>query len=127
MELLICIYVFILGSIFASFIECYSNRALRGESIVKPRSHCENCNHVLSFIELIPILSYIILRGKCIKCKKSIGAISFILEVLTGILFLLVYYRFGISYNTLIGFVIVCLLLSICITKEKIYSFTTLK
>ena len=119
MNILICIYVFILGSIFASFIYCYSNRALKGESIIKPRSHCDNCNHVLTFIELIPIISYIILRGKCIKCKKSIGITSFILEVLTGILFLAVYLRYGISYNTLIGFVIVCLLLSICITDFK--------
>lgn len=124
----IYIFTFFLGSIFASFIHVYVTRLLRNESIVTPRSHCTNCNHTLEWYELIPIISYIIQGGRCRKCSKKIGVDSLVLEVLTGLLFAFVYYRYGFSYDTLIGFVLVLVMMSIFLSdfKEMIILDSTL-
>lgn len=128
MDNLIYLLIFILGTVFASFIHLYVHRMLRGESIVFPRSHCDNCNHVLAWYELIPIVSYIVLGGKCKKCNSKIGVDSLVVEILTGLLFVLVYYVYGFSFRTLLGFVIVLVLISIFISdfKEMIILDSTL-
>ena len=120
--------MFILGSILASFIHVYVTRILKGESIIKPRSHCTNCGHPLRWYELIPIFSYLVQGGKCSKCKAKIGLDSLLSEVLLGLLFVVVYARYGMSYETLIGLVIACMLLSIFISdfREMIILDSTL-
>ena len=57
---MIYIYLFIVGSVFASFIHVYVTRTIKKESIIKPRSHCDMCNHPLKWYELVPVFSYII-------------------------------------------------------------------
>lgn len=119
MELFICLYVFIIGTIFASFINVYVTRTLDGESIVMPGSHCTNCGHMLKWYELIPIISYLVQGGKCRKCHAKIGVDSLIIEIVTGLLFLVVYLKYGISYRTLEGFLIAFVLIAICISDFK--------
>ena len=119
MELIIYIYLFILGSSIASFIHLYVTRTLNEESIVLPRSHCTNCNHMLNWYELIPVFSYLFQRGKCSKCNDKIGADSFICELILGLLYMLVYYVYGLSFNLVIGLVIATTLLSVCISDFK--------
>lgn len=122
------VFIFIIGTVLASFIHVYVTRLLRGESIISPRSHCINCNHALKWYELIPIISYIMQKGKCKKCGSKIGIDSLLSEILLGTLFVIVYARYGASYETLIGFVISCMLLSIFISdfKEMIILDSTL-
>ena len=122
------LFVFVLGTIFASFIHLYVLRLIRGESIVAPRSHCDKCNHTLKWYELIPIVSFVVLHGKCRVCKEKIGYSSLIAEIFLGFSFALVYLIYGYSYETLIGFVIACTLLSIAISdfKEMIILDSTL-
>lgn len=122
------ILIFMLGAIFASFIHLYVNRTLKGESIVKPRSHCDNCGHQLKWYELIPILSFIIQKGKCSKCKSKIGIDSLLTEILTGTLFVISYTKYGWSYETILGFIISMILISIFISdfKEMIILDSTL-
>ena len=67
----ILIYLFILGLFVGSFYNVVALRLSKNESIVFPGSHCVNCDHKLSWYELIPVFSYIGLRGKCKKCKIS--------------------------------------------------------
>jgi len=124
----IYIFVFILGTILASFIHVYVTRLLRGESIIKPGSHCINCNHFLKWYELIPVISFLIQKGRCRKCNFKIGIDSFILELLTGLLFVIVYTVFGFSFKTVLGFVIVLLLISVFLSdfKEMIILDSTL-
>ncbi len=110
------ILVFIFGTVFASFIHLYATRLLRGESIIRPRSHCPKCNHVLSWYELVPIISYLVQRGRCKKCNSKIGTDSLAVEIATGLLFVLVYAVYGLSYETLIGFVLVLVMMSIFVT-----------
>ena len=126
--MLIYIFMFILGSILASFIHVYVTRLLRGESIINPRSHCINCNHQLKWYELIPIVSYIVQKGKCTKCGSKIGIDSLLYEILLGTLFVIVYARYGFTYNTLIGLIIAIMMISIFISdfKEMIILDSTL-
>ena len=65
------IFLFILGIILGSFYNVVATRIPNGESIIKPGSHCTNCYHLLKWYELIPLVSYIIQRGKCRKCYKK--------------------------------------------------------
>lgn len=94
MEILYTIYFFIFGTILGSFYNVVGYRLPRGESLIKPRSHCTNCNHVLTPIELIPILSFLIQGGKCKNCKQKISWFYTIFEFLTGILFVISYIIF---------------------------------
>ena len=72
MDYLYAIYFFILGTILGSFYNVVGYRLPRGESLITPRSHCTNCNHELTALELIPIFSFLFQGGKCKKCKSHL-------------------------------------------------------
>ena len=115
MELLI----FILGTIFGSFYLVWATRLPKGEDILKTRSKCDNCGHTLKWYNLIPIFSYIFQKGKCPYCHKKINPENIIVEIVTGLLFLICYLLYGISYNFFIGLIIVSLLILIFISDFK--------
>ncbi len=115
----IYIIVVLLGTIFASFLHLYVERTLKGESIITPRSHCDYCNHVLKWYEMIPVLSFIMQRGRCNKCSKKLDISMFFTELITGLLFLLVYIIYGFTYKTILGFIIVLIMISICLSDFK--------
>lgn len=73
--------------------------------IVLKRSHCPSCGHQLSAWENVPLFSYLALRGKCRACKTPISVQYPLVEALTGLLFALVVWRFGLSYQALAGLV----------------------
>ncbi|MBZ2202382.1 MAG: prepilin peptidase [Lentilactobacillus buchneri] len=81
---MIIFFRFFLGTSLASFIYLAVTRQLRCESIIFPRSHCDNCNQALAPYDLIPIISYICLMGKCRYCQKSIPFFSVLFELLLG-------------------------------------------
>ncbi|KXS49491.1 MAG: hypothetical protein BHK79_01035 [Halanaerobium sp. MDAL1] len=83
--------IFILGLIIGSFLNVVIYRLPEGKSIVYPPSHCPDCGHKLSPLELIPVLSYIFLRGKCKSCRTDISIRYPIIELLTGIIFIINY------------------------------------
>ena len=87
--------IFILGLIIGSFLNVVIHRLPREESVVYPASHCTNCGHQLSPLELIPIFSYIFLRGKCKSCGAEISIRYPLVELLTGIIFILNYIYFS--------------------------------
>ncbi|HIU40836.1 MAG TPA: prepilin peptidase, partial [Candidatus Aphodocola excrementigallinarum] len=68
-EIFNCIMIFIIGLIFGSFYNVVGYRLPNNMSIVFPASHCPKCNHKLKFYELIPVFSYMFLKGKCKACK----------------------------------------------------------
>lgn len=104
--LVILLYLFILGLFVGSFYNVVALRLCKNESIIFPGSHCVNCNHRLAWYELIPVFSYLFLRGKCKKCRIHISIQYPLIELITGILFALSFYIFGFSYNTLISIVV---------------------
>jgi len=89
MNVFCLIILFILGSSSASFLSVVAVRSHRSESLIYPRSHCDNCKNNLGFIELIPIFSYIFLKGKCKHCHELIDRTSFISEIFLGCLFVI--------------------------------------
>lgn len=113
------IFTFILGAVLASFMHVYVTRLLNEESIVKPRSHCTKCGHFLRWYELIPIVSYLIQKGRCRECKSKIGIDSLLIEIFTGLLFVLTFSVYGFSYKTLLGFVIVLIMVSVFLSDFK--------
>lgn len=80
---------FLYGICIGSFLGVVIYRLPEGTSITKGRSYCDSCQHTLSWYDLIPLFSYLTIRGKCRYCKKSIGISSLGFELLTGLLFML--------------------------------------
>lgn len=116
MNFLYLIIFFILGTLFGSFFTVIGLRLPNHEDFIKTRSHCDTCNHELSLLDMIPILSYLFLRGKCRYCHSEINSLSTYMEIFTGILFALSFYVFGFSYELLIALGIVAMLIIISIS-----------
>lgn len=87
MNTIIYAIIFIMGTVFGSFLTLAVYRVPLKQDILYTRSYCPNCNHRLEFLDLIPVLSYIFLGGKCRYCGKKIRIRYLIYEVLTGTLF----------------------------------------
>ena len=118
----VLLLVFIIGLCIGSFLNVVILRALSNESIVFPASKCQKCQHKLLWWHNIPILSYILLRGKCGFCGEKISIQYPVVEFLTGVVFVLVFLKFGISWDTLFALVIGSLFIVIAGTdwKEKV-------
>lgn len=106
MEIIYTIFTFILGCIFGSFFNVVGYRMPLGLSIISPGSFCPKCKHNLKWYELIPVLSYLIQRGKCRKCHGKISIIYPVVELTTGILFATSYFIFGFSYEFFIAIIV---------------------
>ena len=116
MEKLYLIIFFIFGSIMGSFYHALATRLSNGLSIVKPASHCEKCNHILKWYELIPVVSYLIQGGKCRNCKIQLPISYFLMEICTGILFAVCYHVFDNPLEITIALVFVSCLITIIIS-----------
>ncbi len=110
---------FIIGLFFGSFYYVVGLRIPKKESIVYPPSHCPKCKHKLEWFELIPVLSYIFLLGKCRKCKQKISITYPLVELVTGLLFAHVYHVFGMSIDMLFALIFISGLLIIIIADFK--------
>jgi len=102
MEKIIAAVLFLLGSIFGSFANVCIWRLPREESIVWPPSHCIHCQKPLKFWHLLPIISWLILRGKCGMCGGKIPVRYPLVELSTGVLFALIGWQWGLSVETLV-------------------------
>jgi len=103
----------ILGLLVGSFLNVCIHRVPLGMSIVRPASRCPRCGFELRWYQNVPILSYLLLRGKCASCKVRISIRYPMVEALTGLLFLLVFHCFGISWATPVYWVFVATLVVI--------------
>lgn len=90
MDLFFYLLLFIIGTLFGSFYTLAIYRIPKRQDIIHTHSYCPNCNHKLGFLDLIPILSYVFLKGKCRYCKNRIRPRYLIIELLSGILFLMI-------------------------------------
>ncbi len=101
MDIFLYIIIFIMGTLFGSFYTLAIYRIPNKIDITHTHSFCPNCNHKLGFFELIPVLSYIFLGGKCKQCKQKIRPRYLIIEILSGIVLVLLAKGFNISYSNL--------------------------
>ena len=98
MNTFFCIMIFIMGTFFGSFFTLAVYRLPLKKDITHERSFCPKCNHRLEALDMIPIFSYIFLGGKCRYCKEPIRPRYLILEILSGIVFLVGYLSFKMNY-----------------------------
>ena len=101
MNILLYIIIFIMGTVFGSFFTLAVYRIPKGQDITHTHSYCPNCQHKLGFLDLIPVFSYLFLRGKCRYCKEKIRPRYCILEILSGITFVVIAYLMNIDIHNL--------------------------
>jgi len=102
-----------LGAIVGSFLNVCIYRIPAGKSIIRPSSHCPGCKHPVRFYDNIPILSYLILGGKCRHCKTKISIQYPIVELLTALAALILFLRYGMSWTCLFYFLFTAALIAI--------------
>ena len=118
-EILQGIYVFAVGAAIGSFLNVCIGRWPEGLSVVKPRSRCPKCGHQIKASENIPILSWLMLRGKCSNCHERISIQYPIVELLVGLIWLDAYGHLGMTFTAFRAAVFVTVLLGIAITDAK--------
>ncbi|MBZ4662427.1 MAG: peptidase [Caloramator sp.] len=129
METTYFIFSIIFGLIIGSFLNVCIYRIPREESIAYPPSHCTNCGYRLRWYDLIPVISYILLKGRCRSCRQRISIIYPIIEIMTATLFGLLYLKFGISISFFKYAVLFCFLIvigTIDYLTQDVYFNTTL-
>ena len=117
------IFIFILGLIIGSFLNVVICRLETKESIFFARSKCPQCGAVLKWHDLIPVISFLIQKGKCQYCKKKISWQYPVVELLTGLIFLLIFNKFGFE-DLLVScflFLVSCFLIIIFVYDLKYY------
>lgn len=118
--------IIVLGLVIGSFLNVCIHRIPREESIAFPPSHCTSCNHKLSYLDLVPVISYIFLRGKCRYCGEKISIRYPLIECLNGIFYLLIYLKFGVTLITIKYCIFVSFLIVISmIDFDTQYVFTS--
>ena len=113
MDMYFTIVLFLIGVCLGSFFNVCIYRIPNKKSIVNPPSHCYNCKTRLKPLDLVPILSWSLLRGKCRHCGQKISLRYTLVELLTGILFVLVYSIYGLKIVSLYYIVLISLLVII--------------
>lgn len=113
--------IFVFGLAFGSFLNVCVYRLPLGLSVVKPGSACPNCKRPIAFYDNIPVLGWLLLRGRCRKCKAKISPRYLVVELLTATLFLACYFYFGFTLATLkycvFGFLVLGLIFTDAETK----------
>jgi leader peptidase (prepilin peptidase)/N-methyltransferase len=104
------------GLVIGSFLNVCIYRIPRDESIAFPSSHCTTCGHSLQALDLIPVFSYIFLRGKCRYCKSKISPRYMLVETLHSLLYMIVVAHFGLTIES----IIYCFLSSIMLVLTMI-------
>ena len=105
--------VFFLGAIIGSFLSVCIYRLPRNQSIVTPRSACPECRETIGWYDNIPLLSFLLLKGRCRNCRTSIPFRYPIVEIINGLGYLAIYWRFGSSWLALAYGVLVSALIVI--------------
>ncbi len=109
-------FFFIYGLVFGSFYNVVGLRVPKKESIVSPPSHCTVCDRRLTAMDLIPVGSYLFLRGKCRRCGTKISAVYPLMELATGVLFALAFYYSGFSIELLVALLFISMLVIITVS-----------
>ncbi|MGG0663656.1 prepilin peptidase [Viridibacillus arvi] len=116
MIIVYALFFFIFGLVFGSFFNVVGLRLPKGESIVRPPSHCTNCQRQLTARDLVPVLSFLFLKGKCRNCDAKIHWVYPLMEFLTALLFALAYLELGLKPELIIALLFISLLIIITVS-----------
>ncbi|GGL40907.1 prepilin peptidase [Sporolactobacillus putidus] len=116
MSILISIYILTLGLVLGSFYNVVGLRVAGGQSIISPPSHCPSCGRRLTIRDLVPVFSYLFLRGRCRTCHQKISPIYPIVEASTGLLFLFSFLWTASIEEMLCGWLLASLLMIVLVT-----------
>jgi leader peptidase (prepilin peptidase) / N-methyltransferase len=108
--------VALVGLIFGSFLNVCIVRVPRRESVVSPGSHCPGCGHSIRWHDNIPVLSYALLRGRCRDCGQRISLLYPVVEILTAVIFVLEFWRYGLTLEFVKGLVFAMVLIVLIFT-----------
>jgi leader peptidase (prepilin peptidase)/N-methyltransferase len=116
------IVAFLFGLLIGSFLNVCIHRWPRGRSVVRPRSHCVRCRHIIAWYDNIPVLSYILLGGRCRHCKRHISIRYPLVELATGVLFCYLVWTLGATAAALKACVFTAMLLALvfCDLEKRI-------
>jgi len=104
---------FLFGGLIGSFLNVCIGRIPNGESIVTPSSHCPKCKVPIAFYDNLPLLSFILLRGRCRSCRAPISPRYLFVEFLTALLAVALFHWFGVSFSFLVSFIFAAALIVI--------------
>ena len=121
LQIILYLLAFLYGIVIGSFINVLTIRIPRKENFIKTRSHCDSCGYELKWYDLIPIVSYLSLGGKCRKCKQKISASHLYMEVLSGILYVLAFFAVGFSLEGIMICLLSSALLALSVIDFKTY------
>ncbi|MGX1899976.1 prepilin peptidase [Thermolongibacillus altinsuensis] len=116
---MIIVMVFIFSLLFGSFFNVVGLRVPKGESIVRPRSHCPSCERTLTAWELIPVVSYVVQKGKCRGCGVRISPLYPFVELSTAILFTISPLLVGWSKELVVSWTLISLLMIIFVSDVR--------
>ena len=118
-DIYIIVLLFVLGLVMGSFFMVVGSRVPKNESIIKPRSHCDSCGHILKWYELIPVLSYVLQFGKCSNCHTKLSVMYPLIELFNGFLYSLSYALYGFSYEMIAFITISSILILVFVSDFK--------
>lgn len=119
MDLVYATAIFLFGLCFGSFLNVCIYRLPLGLSVVTPRSACPKCKQPIAFYDNLPVLSWLMLKGRCRHCRTKISLRYLLIELLTGALFVACYWYFGATLSTLKYCVFAFLLLGLIFTDSE--------
>lgn len=96
-----CFIAALLGACMGSFLNCAAWRIVHGESVLRGRSHCDVCGHVLAPRDLVPVFSYVFSRGRCRYCGAKLSPRHAVGEAVAALVFVSLLLRYDISLRTL--------------------------
>lgn len=114
-ETIFGLLAFVIGASAGSFLNVVADRLPAGESVVTPRSQCSGCGRRIPVRDLVPVLSYLLLRGRCRYCGEGIAKRVIAVEVVVGALFATLYLKLGWGSPFVVGGVGVALLVAIAV------------
>ena len=117
--LYILILTFLFGAVFGSYIDCVAWRLVHHERVARGRSHCDVCGHALGAGDLIPIISYLRSGGRCRYCGAKFSAESTWVELVLGLGFVAIVYKFDLSFVALRYLGLLVILMGLSLVDQK--------
>lgn len=115
------IVIFLYGIVIGSFLNVLIYRIPKKENFVSTRSHCMSCGYQLEWYDLVPLFSWLVLGGKCRKCKTKLSVQYPLVEGLNGVLYLIVFIRYGVSIESLLYCLMFSALLALSVIDFRTY------